>query len=791
MRPLRASISGLAPLLGTLAGGALAAWFGLRVRRPARAGFLRAGSKDTHRLELLLRNEALKQAQSWHLAAPLFSLDEILIPSRVLLPPERFDPDAVSGGREFDLPPIPEIPDWPELGALSTLTRASLAEALSGGASLILTGLPGSGRTVALAHLAAQLARREEETRSLGERLPLLAHAGDLAFPGTPAEHPLQTLIPALFQGPLPVPPAQFLPWLESVLQEGRALLLLDGMDELPARDFARAAAYLKNLLEAFPGLQAVVTALPDTYPGLVPLGFIPVSIVHWEEDQRRRLIARWSRLWREHFSAPDTAAPVDPAILEAWLLQETSRLSPLELTLKAWAAFAGDSQGPRPEDALEAYVLRMAVPGSPERGKLAARAVESLLDQNPARERLEMEADGSGLTAGSSASAAPQRVESGLFRRGRSGRSFFSHPAVAGYLAAAAGQAPLQAVLAQPGAWSGKTAWLYYAARAQENGWVQPFLEASSPPMQQNLLAASRWLPGAPQAPWQKPALRWLALLAQNSSAPFGLRLRALAGLALSGSSGVAALFKSFLKAPEASLRQLGAAGAGLLGEAGLVEDLIPLLYDPSLNVTRTAALALVKLGGKAAVEAVASCLLEGEESARRAAAEALAVDPVEGHALLKEGSEMQDLLLRRAVLYGLRQVRQPWAVDLIQKMHIADPEWVVKNTAEQVLEDLALEEELRPRTPPDPSALPWLIAFAGRRGMGIAPGRAAQNLLLTALREGDRAEKLAALESLRQYGEAGAVQPVRELLEAEIEELRTAAFETLWGLSAQGYIV
>lgn len=787
---MRANAPRISPLLAGLAGGALAAWLGLGARRLGREGFRRTGARDSQRLELLLRNEVLRRAQSRHLAAPLFSLDEILIPARVLLPPPRFDPDTAAGGREFERSPFPEVPDWPELAALSTLKWASLAEALSGGASLILTGLPGSGKTVALAHLASQLARRDEEVRSLGERLPLLVHAGDFAFPAPQAENPLQALISALFRETPPVPLPQMLPWLESVLREGKAMLLLDGMDELPAQDFERAAAGLKTLLGAYPRLQVVTTALPDYYPGLVALGFIPVSIAAWEEEQRRGLIARWSQLWRDHFSSPETAAPVDPAILEAWLLQETSRLSPLELTLKAWAAFAGDSQGPRVEDALEAYVLRMTSPGGPERLRLSAWAVEALLDRSAAQPSSGLEADEPALAAESGAGGAPPRIESGLVQRGRNGRYFFSHPTVAGYLAAAAGQAPLQAVLAQPGAWSGKAAWLYYAARAPEHRWAQTYLEGSSPPLQQRLLAASRWLNGDPQTPWQRSALRWLALLAQNSSAPFGLRLRAVAGLAHSDSSGINALFKGFLKSPEAALRQLGAIGAGLLGEAALVEGLIPLLYDPSLDVSRTAALALVRLGGKAAIEAVASSLLGGEESTRRAAAEALAADPVEGQPLLKEGLELQDLLVRRAALYGLRRVRKPWAVELIQKVHIEDSEWVVKNTAEQILEELALEEEQRPRIPPDPSELPWLIAFAGRRGMGIAPGRAAQNLLLTALSEGDQAEKLAALESLRQYGEARAVEPVQELLESGSEELRAAAFETLWSLSAQGYI-
>ena len=52
-----------------------------------------------------------------------------------------------------------------------------------------------------------------------------------------------------------------------------------------------------------------------------------------------------------------------------------------------------------------------------------------------------------------------------------------------------------------------------------------------------------------------------------------------------------------------------------------------------------------------------------------RRAAAEALANDPVEGHAMLKEGATLDDIMLRRAVVHGLSRVGQPWAVEMLQQ--------------------------------------------------------------------------------------------------------------------------
>ena len=54
-----------------------------------------------------------------------------------------------------------------------------------------------------------------------------------------------------------------------------------------------------------------------------------------------------------------------------------------------------------------------------------------------------------------------------------------------------------------------------------------------------------------------------------------------------------------------------------------------------------------------------VARALLQGDEELRRAAAEAMANDPIEGHAMLKEGATLPDILLRRAVVHGLGTCR------------------------------------------------------------------------------------------------------------------------------------
>jgi Cdc6-like AAA superfamily ATPase len=65
------------------------------------------------------------------------------------------DQDA-SRAEEYHLE-LPYLLDWPELGARYHSATLTLAEALSGGANLLLIGKPGTGKTVALASAHARL----------------------------------------------------------------------------------------------------------------------------------------------------------------------------------------------------------------------------------------------------------------------------------------------------------------------------------------------------------------------------------------------------------------------------------------------------------------------------------------------------------------------------------------------------------------------------------------------------------------------------------------------------------
>ncbi len=211
-------------------------------------------------------------------------------------------------------------------------------------------------------------------------------------------------------------------------------------------------------------------------------------------------------------------------------------------------------------------------------------------------------------------------------------------------------------------------------------------------------------------------------------------------------------------------------------------------LLQAPVSAVRRATCLALVAIGTEKSLEGVARALLQGDEELRRAAAEALANDPIEGHPVLKEGATLSDILVRRAVVHGLSRVGQPWAIEILQQMQVKDDQWAVRNLANQYLEQMQRIDPRVPRRLTVPSESPWLIEFAGKQKMGIPRGGPATDVLLNAFKQGDTEERLAALPYLKRVANEGIIGALYNAMYGEDPEVREAAFYAIEDIGANG---
>ena len=154
----------------------------------------------------------------------------------------------------------------PESGA----TRIGITEALKENQCLVIIGTPGSGKSTLLRYLALTYARdRAAERLGLDEsRMPVLVRLGELnrhltqqGGPSSP-DHVLDFAAEAVTRNaPELSLSADF---FRSPLQQGRCVVMLDGVDEVPkGSDRANLADLVVEFIRRFPGNRYVITSRP------------------------------------------------------------------------------------------------------------------------------------------------------------------------------------------------------------------------------------------------------------------------------------------------------------------------------------------------------------------------------------------------------------------------------------------------------------------------------------------------------------------------------------------------
>ena len=129
------------------------------------------------------------------------------------------------------------------------------------------------------------------------------------------------------------------------------------------------------------------MTGAPEYLDGLIGMGFVPLSVMPWNRRRNRAsLIAGWKRGLRPRAGEASLCQGMPRSIPSCWRpgwIRTTEHASALELTLKLWAACAGDWLGPNNMEAIAAHVRRL-VPASTPAAALESLAIQVMLTAQP-----------------------------------------------------------------------------------------------------------------------------------------------------------------------------------------------------------------------------------------------------------------------------------------------------------------------------------------------------------------------------------------------------------------------
>ncbi len=777
--------------------------FGLiyRFREPLRntrdrmaAAFKRFGERLSSGTDQRYRQDVFNLWQTTHIAGSIIGLSEIFVPPHFWIDEPPADPVKEP---EADLTIVaPSTPDFPDLAALYQAPTYTLRDLARAPHSLVIIGKPGAGKSTVLTQLGL-LAAQSNQTDEVfaAPVLPVLVHVGDLDLPLAEKTEAAQPLVDAASARLSAITASAFPAFFKNILKEGKALILLDGLDDLPPAHQALAIEWLRSFKATYGHNRIIVTGPLAGFAPLLSLDFVPVVMGGWSTDMFHALVDKWVAAWSSVLAAQKrrkrTDDDLDPALVAGWLAGGTGGRTPLDVSLKIWTGLAGDAEGPRPADWFETYVKRLSP--APEARLALERAASELLSRDryglPREKWVELINASRKETAHPSSMDAQDLVDElarkgGLLVKRAGGRYSFSHPSAAGYLAARqlAGGDPdvITSVHQQPG-WA--VALRFYASLANASSIAMQRIATPPDAFQSELFSAASWLSDAPlNAPWRADVFRKLAQFFINPNLPTHLRARAACALVASRDESVNKLFKQSLANSDPLARQYAAVALGALGDMTTVSEIKKLLADDDLYVRWAAALALAVIGDQNSIEGLAVALVEGNEQLRRAVCETLALHPAEGHAMLKDAIKDKDVVVRRGAVAGLKRVGpEPWVLELLDNAFLNDTQWVVRNAAETAAQELRNPPDHFPEPIASPEGVSWLVAHAASKGRGVPTGPASRHALIQAMQDGGESIRMAAADYL---GRLALVDAVPVLIAAARENspgVRDAAYKAL----------
>ncbi len=615
-------------------------------------------------------------------------------------------------------------------------------------------------------------------------------------------------------------------------LNQGQVLLLIDGYDELSSQERGDQLDWLKALITNYRENFFIITGSPDQHGVLTQeIGLTPVYLRPWSDVDREQHVDNWAANWKNTGKRRGTVQAPQEELIK--LAKTGPRpYNPLELTLKTLAHFSGDDDPTYygewinrlvnryvPTDykdeklteylvkaaALqldEGYITRVRLTtlladhpiaetlseAAPVKEPATEETVEEALsDLMPVAEIAEQSADKPNKKVEKQANPADKFLavlrKTGLLIRFKGGRYRFRHPDMAAYFASMSIQDADDSVVTEKIAMpSWRKAITYSASHISLENAVNERMNSPTDIIQSNIMEIAHWMRYAPQdVAWRTPYIKYLGKVFTAPNQYPLLRERAAAALIVTGDPQIADIFEQATKSIVAQIRQLACLCIGVIGHDDGATIIAPLLKDGGSDVQIAAALGLGAIRSEEALTALVDALTEGSESLRQAVAETLADIPAEGYPTLYDAIQDDEMIVRRAAVFGIKRLKSDWAVLAIYRAFLEDSQWYVRSAAQLAFQEMRYGRGNGPHGYPPPEAITWLNEWAAKRQENLSPGDESGQTLIKAMQEGEDMIRALAARNMGQLGEIQSVKLLYTALRDQKSDVRDAAYRSL----------
>lgn len=226
----------------------------------------------------------------------IFGIDLVDSPGRWPLDAAYMSLEATERLAELPLPPEEVTAEqWPDQTSPATPQPRPADQTLADHERVLLRGEAGSGKTTLVQWLAVSAAGGsvgDARMAYLYDRVPYVLPLRALTRHGERLPAPADFLTAS----GSPLAGTQPKGWESRVLTAGRALILVDGIDEIPSTERSRTRDWLSDLIDAYPGNRWLVTSRPSAVreDWLAEQEFTELTLSPMSRSEVTAFIHRW-----------------------------------------------------------------------------------------------------------------------------------------------------------------------------------------------------------------------------------------------------------------------------------------------------------------------------------------------------------------------------------------------------------------------------------------------------------------------------------------------------------------